>query len=232
MKLSAEQIHQIEEKLYVDYDFYYDDAKHEVLDHIASEIEEEMETNSFEASFDKVFENWHDRLREVEWSGMHLYGKIKMPLFYKDQLLSTFRNDLFIWTAISLLVPVLIYLFKDSMEIETINDVVFIYKIVVFVIAVILNQYVLKKYQEGNFTTVYGQIAAYANKKNAITLSLLAVPMIFMQRDSYIYEEQNFILWLSVLVFFNAFYIMFIIKYCNYFRHLKMIKNIKKWKNA
>ncbi len=36
MKLSAEQIHQIEEKIYVDYDFYYDDAKHEVLDHIAS----------------------------------------------------------------------------------------------------------------------------------------------------------------------------------------------------
>jgi len=167
MKLSAEQIHQIEEKLYVDYDFYYDDAKHEVLDHIASEIEEEMETNSFEASVDKVFENWHDRLREVEWSGMHLYGKIKMPLFYKDQLLSTFRNDLFIWAAISLIVPVLIYLFKDSIGIETINDVVFIYKIVVFVIAVILNQYVLKN-QEGNYTTVYGQIAAYANKKNAI----------------------------------------------------------------
>lgn len=232
MKLSAEQIKQIEEKLYVDYDFYYDDAKHEVIDHIASEIEEEMETNSFEDAFCKVLQNWHDRLREVEWSGMHLYGKIKMPLFYKDQLLSTFRNDLIIWVVISLFVPVLIYLFKDSMEIETINNVVFIYKIVVFAIAVILNQHVLKKYTEGNYTTVYGQIAAYANKKNAITLSLLAVPMIFMQRNSYIYEEQNFILWLSVLVFFNAFYIMFIIKYCNYFRHLKMIKNIKKWKNV
>ncbi|MEG1376748.1 MAG: hypothetical protein RSC81_06705, partial [Myroides sp.] len=157
MKLSAEQIHQIEEKLYVDYDFYYDDAKHEVIDHIASEIEEEMETNSFETSFDKVFENWHNRLKEVEWSGMHLYGKIKMPLFYKDQLLSTFRNDLIIWIFISLLAPLLIYLFKDSMEIETINSVVFNYKIIVFAIAVILNQYVLKKYKEGNYTTVYGQ---------------------------------------------------------------------------
>src|SRR5690606_30579887 len=107
MKLSAEQIHQIEKKLYVDYDFYYDDAKHEVIDHIASEIEEEMETNSFESSFNKAFDNWHNRLREVEWSGMHLYGKIKMPLFYKDQLFSSFRNDLFIWALISLLVPVL-----------------------------------------------------------------------------------------------------------------------------
>ena len=231
MKLSAEQIKQIEEKLYVDYDFYYDDAKHEVIDHIASEIEEGMKNDSFETSFDKVFENWHDRLREVEWSGMHLYGKIKMPLFYKDQLLSTFRNDLIIWVVISLFVPVLIYLFKDSMEIEIINNVVFIYKIVVFVIAVILNQYVLKKYTEGNYTTVYGQIAVFSNKKALAAMSLMAFSMIFMQQNSIKYRE-NLDGWIGMLVFFNAFYFMFIIKYCNYFRHLKMIKNIKKWKNA
>ena len=230
MKLSAEQIKQIEEKLYVDYDFYYDDAKHEVIDHIASEIEEGMENDSFEASFDKAFENWHDRLREVEWSGMHLYGKIKMPLFYKDQLLSTFRNDLIIWIVISLLAPVLIYLFKDSIEIETINSTVFIYKIVVFAVAVILNQFVLKKYEEGNYTTVYGQIAAFSNKKTKTALLLMAISMIFMQQG--IKYIDNIKLWLGTLIFFNAFYFMFIIKYCNYFRHLKMIKNIKKWKNA
>ena len=77
MKLSVEQIQQIEEKLYADYDFYYDDTKHEVIDHIASEIEEEMKDNSFETSFDKVFQNWRSRLQETEWNGMHLYGKIK-----------------------------------------------------------------------------------------------------------------------------------------------------------
>jgi len=230
MKLSAEQIHQIEEKIYVDYDFYYDDAKHEVIDHIASEIEEEMETNSFEDAFCKVLQNWHDRLREVEWSGMHLYGKIKMPLFYKDQLMPTFRNDLFIWIFISLLAPLLIYLFKDSMEIGTINSVVFNYKIVVFAIAVILNQYVLKNYKEGNYTTVYGQISTFSNKKNIASLLLMAFSLIFMQQE--IKYLDNIGLWLGMLVFFNAFYFMFIIKYCNYFRHLKMVKNIKKWKSA
>src|SRR5690606_29714668 len=156
MKLSAEQIHQIEEKIYIDYDFYYDDAKHEVIDHIASEIEEEMETNLFEASFDKVFENWHDRLREVEWSGMHLYGKIKMPLFYKDQLIATFKNDLFILILVSLLAPMLIYLFKDSMEIEAINWIVYTYKIVVALLAIFLNVYTYKEYKNGTYTTVYG----------------------------------------------------------------------------
>lgn len=230
MKLSTEQIQQIEEKLYVDYDFYYDDVKHEVIDHIASEIEEKMKTDSFEASFDRVFENWHNRLREVEWSGMHLYGKIKMPLFYKEQLMPTFKNDLIILIFISLLAPVLIYLFKDSMEIETINSIVFIYKIIVFAIAILLNQYVLKKYKEGNYTTVYGQIAAFANKKTLAAMCLMAISMIFMQQG--IKYIDNIELWLGVLVFFNAFYFMFIIKYCNYFRHLKMIKNIKKWKNV
>lgn len=228
MKLSAEQIQQIEEKLYVDYDFYYDDTKHEVIDHIASEIEVEMETDSFEASFDRVFENWHNRLREVEWSGMHLYGKIKMPLFYKDQLMPTFKNDLIILIFISLLAPVLIYLFKDSMEIETINSIVFIYKLVVFASAILLNQYVLKKYKEGNYTTVYGQIAAFANKKNALLLGVLSI--IYINQDIEYAESLN--LWLSFLLFCNIFYFGFIIKYCNYFRHLKMIKKIKKWKSA
>lgn len=228
MKLSAEQIHQIEEKLYVDYDFYYDDAKHEVIDHIASEIEEEMETNSFEDAFCKVLQKWHDRLREVEWSGMHLYGKIKMPLFYKDQLIATSKKDLIILILVSLLAPMLIYLFKDSMEIETINSVVFNYKIIVFATTMVLNQYVLKKYQQGNYTTVYGQIAAYANKKNALPLGVLSI--IFINQNIEYKESIN--LWLGVLLLCNIFYFGLIIKYCNYFRHLKMIKNIKKWKNA
>lgn len=228
MKLSAEQIKQIEEKLYVDYDFYYDDAKHEVLDHIASEIEEEMETNSFEASFDKAFQNWHDRLREVEWSGMHLYGKIKMPLFYKDQLIATSKKDLIILILVSLLAPMLIYLFKDSMEIETINSVVFNYKIIVFATTMVLNQYVLKKYQQGNYTTVYGQIAAYANKKNALPLGVLSI--IFINQNIEYKESIN--LWLGVLLLCNIFYFGLIIKYCNYFCHLKMVKNIKKWKKV
>ena len=46
-KLTTEQVQQIENKLYNDYDFYYDDTKYEVIDHIASEIEEDMQFNSF-----------------------------------------------------------------------------------------------------------------------------------------------------------------------------------------
>src|SRR5690606_28527391 len=131
-----------------------------------------------------------------------------------DQLMPTFKNDLIILIFISLLAPVLIYLFKDSMEIETINSIVFIYKLVVFASAILLNQYVLKKYKEGNYTTVYGQIAAFANKKNALPLGVLSI--IYINQDIEYAESLN--LWLSFLLFCNIFYFGFIIKYCNYFR--------------
>jgi len=111
MHLTTDQLKRIEEKLYTDYDFYYDDAKHEVIDHIASEIEEEMKSISFETAFDNVFAKWHNKLQETEWSGMHLYGKIKLPLFYKNQLMRTFRNDLFLWIGLSFLFPIIIYFF-------------------------------------------------------------------------------------------------------------------------
>lgn len=232
MKLSEEQLERIENKLYTDYDFYYDDAKYEVIDHIASEIENEMQNISFETALEQVFSKWEHSLQETEWSGMHFYGKIKMPLFYKKRLQQSFRNDLFLWICVSVSLPLFLYVLQDTMEIETINTTVFIYKIAVFAIAVFLNKYTLEKYQNGEYTTVYGQIAAFANKKNLVGLVILAFYLIYMQRSALTYREQSFNLFLGNIVFFNLFYFMFIIKYCNYFRHLKMIKSINRWKAA
>lgn len=227
MKLTTEQIQQIEEKLYADYDFYYDDTKHEVVDHIASEIEEEMKDNSFETSFDKVFQNWHSRLQETEWNGMLLYGKIKLPMFYKKQLMSSLYKDVLMLIVASLAFPLLLYFYKDSMEINTLNITVFIYKIVVLIIALFLNQYSLEKYENGDYTTIYGQIASFANNQTLIGLAIGAIPLIVMQMD-FLKHKGGIDIWLLNLFFFNAFYFMFIIKYCNYFRHLKMAESIKK----
>lgn len=227
--LTTEQVQQIENKLYNDYDFYYDDTKYEVIDHIASEIEEDMQFNSFETAFDKVFDHWHDKLKETEWNGKFLYGEFKIPFFYKKQLTQSFRKDVWLWIFASILVPALIYLFKDSMEIENINSIVYTYKIIVFVIAVFLNIFTLKKYENGKYTTVYGQIASYSNKKMLTSLCLLSIFFIFMPNNEIRYEE-SLNLWLLSLLFFSAFYFSFIIKYCNYFRHLQMVNQMKKAK--
>jgi hypothetical protein len=63
MKLTSQQIAKIEETLVLN-GLIYDDIKLEVTDHIASEIEAEMEEKeiSFETAFKQAFENWKDQL--------------------------------------------------------------------------------------------------------------------------------------------------------------------------
>lgn len=227
--LTTKQLKQIENKLYNDYDFYYDDTKYEVIDHIASEIEENIKNQSFEIAFKDTFLKWHDKLKETEWNGKYLYGEFKIPFFYKQQLNQNFRKDVFLWILASVLVPGIIFLFKDSMDLEMINSTVFSYKIIVFAIAVFLNVYTLKKYENGNYTTVYGQIAAYSNKKMLMSLCILSIFFVFNPQNSIRYEE-SLNLWLVTLLFFSAFYFSFIIKYCNYFRHLKLVNKMKRAK--
>ncbi|WP_177761645.1 hypothetical protein [Flavobacterium sp. I3-2] len=227
--LTTEQLQQIENKLYNDYDFYYDDSKYEIIDHIASEIEDQMQTSTFQFAFDTVFDQWKSKLQETEWNGKYFYGEFKIPFFYKQQLTQNFRKDIFLWILASVLVPGIFFIFKDSMELETINSTVYIYKIIVFAIAVFLNIYTLKKYENGNYTTVYGQIAAYSNKKMLISLCALSIFFIFIPQNSIKYEE-SLNLWLVTLLFFSAFYFSFIIKYCNYFRHLKLVNKMKRAK--
>ena len=115
------------------------------------------------------------------------------------------------------------------MDIETTNSIVYIYKIVVFAIAVFLNVFTLKKYENSKFTTVYGQISTFSNKKMLTSLCLLSIFFIFIPQNSIRYEE-SLNLWLLSLLFFSVFYFSFIIKYCNYFRHLKLVNQMKRAK--
>ena len=70
MKLSNQQIAQIEETLVLN-GLIYDDIKLEVTDHIASEIEEKIynEKSSFEVAFDEVFIKWKPELKPT-FSGL------------------------------------------------------------------------------------------------------------------------------------------------------------------
>jgi hypothetical protein len=73
MKLSAEQIIQIE-KILVLNGVNYEDIKLELTDHIASEIEEKISIQgvSFEVAFHEVLENWREQLRPTTsfWVGL------------------------------------------------------------------------------------------------------------------------------------------------------------------
>lgn len=72
MKLTTEQIAEIDETLVLN-GLIYGDIKLELTDHIASEIEAEMQEKetSFEVALKKVFQNWEEQLRPSSsfWTG-------------------------------------------------------------------------------------------------------------------------------------------------------------------
>jgi hypothetical protein len=78
MKLTTEQIAKINQTL-IEKGLIYEDIKLELIDHIASEIEAEMEEKeiSFETAFKKAFENWKEQLRPS--SSFWLRGNKSIP---------------------------------------------------------------------------------------------------------------------------------------------------------
>jgi uncharacterized membrane protein YozB (DUF420 family) len=64
MRLTAEQIEYINQTL-IEKGIKYDDIKLEVLDHIASEIENEMEVsnNDFPVVYNQIFDNWSEEFK-------------------------------------------------------------------------------------------------------------------------------------------------------------------------
>lgn len=226
MTLSPEQLKKIESRLYKAYDFYYDDTKYEIIDHIALEIESLMPCHSFSTAFDITFEKWHHQLQETEWNGMYIYGSMKIPLLYKKQLQQSFYLDFIYYLAAVLLLPLLLFLLKDQLEIKTINHIAFIYKILLSGSAILSSWYVVNHYKKGNYTTVYGQIAVFNTKKNITPITLLSI--IFTAQNQLTYYE-NMDIWLLSLLFINMFFFLFIIKNANYLRHLQTVKKIKKW---
>ena len=88
MKLTIEQIAQIEETLILN-GLVYQDVKLELLDHIASEIEEKMsnEEISFELVYKSVFEKWKSSL-VISSSSAWLGVFFQAPRVVVDKLIS------------------------------------------------------------------------------------------------------------------------------------------------
>ncbi|MGZ9677190.1 hypothetical protein [Flavobacterium sp. GNP001] len=93
MKLTTEQIAQIEETLVLN-GLVYQDVKLEIIDHIASEIEERMshEDISFDNVYKSVFEKWKSEL-EISSSSNWLGAFFKAPRFVVDRLVTYSKRE-------------------------------------------------------------------------------------------------------------------------------------------
>jgi hypothetical protein len=109
MKLTAEQIAQIEETLALNC-LIYEDIKLEVTDHIASEIEEKIcnDTSSFEVAFTEVFNKWKPELKP-SFSGLIGFTNprimtVKCHKIVKRQLFNTITISSLITLALMVFV--------------------------------------------------------------------------------------------------------------------------------
>ncbi|TDE06775.1 hypothetical protein [Flavobacterium hiemivividum] len=112
MKLTAQQIALIDETLVLN-GLKYDDIKLEIMDHIASEIEFEMEENSlsFEENSRLVFKKWEPQLKPANsfFTGINnSYPKIVL-----DKKITLLKKQLFTGFLISATVLFIFLVFKE-----------------------------------------------------------------------------------------------------------------------
>lgn len=113
MKLNAEQINTIDailEKLGV----VYIDYKFEILDHIASEVEESMnETgDDFEKSLEIILKRWQPKLKKSSstWFGYSW----EMPEIMMQKALKLYKRKMLLLVALSMFFAFLIYFFGET----------------------------------------------------------------------------------------------------------------------
>ncbi|CAH0337408.1 MAG: hypothetical protein ACK4M4_00445 [Flavobacterium sp.] len=120
MKLTTEQIAQIEETLVLN-GLVYQDVKLEIIDHIASEIEERMsqEEISFDRVCKSVFEKWKSAL-VISSSYAWLGAFFKAPQFVVDKLVAySKREALHVFFSVLVFGSLLAFIVSNTFQKET-----------------------------------------------------------------------------------------------------------------
>lgn len=120
MKLTTEQIAQIEKTLVLN-GLVYQDVKLEIIDHIASEIEEIMsqEEISFDSVCKSVFEKWKSAL-EISSSSNWLGAFFKAPRFVVDRLVTYSKGQaLNIFFSVLVFGSLLAFIVSNTFQKET-----------------------------------------------------------------------------------------------------------------
>lgn len=118
MKRTTEQIAQIDEILVLN-GLVYQDVKLELLDHIASEIEERLsnEEISFELVYKSVFEQWKGSL-VISSSSAWLGVFFQAPRVVEDKLISYSKRQTILILIIALLFGFVLALIASNIQFE------------------------------------------------------------------------------------------------------------------
>ena len=125
MKLTTEQIVQIEDTLILN-SLVYQDIRLELVDHIASEIEERLSNDeiSFDIVYKSVFEKWKSAL-EISSSYAWLGAFFKAPRFVIDKLVAySKREALNIFFSVLVFGFLLAFIVSNTFQKETFKAII------------------------------------------------------------------------------------------------------------
>ena len=206
MQLPTDQINHIDYVLRNDYSFeYFDDLRVELLDHIASDVEALMETNSisFEEALPVVLYKWDD---EICWDRNSKYNRV-------PKMVSKLWKKLD-WKYNYCIIPLTAILCFGSIPYRKEEWMTYAMYVVGFV-GIILGVYILSLFRKNRFNTV---LSMYAKNQIKIYVSLLALALMVNLAFNYSYGDFIDRPLLFVVIQFSLTLIM---------RSMIMRKNIK-----
>lgn len=216
MKLSSQQITQIEETLVLN-GIQYEDIKLELIDHIASEIETKMQNQEvfFEIAFHEAFDNWQYQMKSSSsfWVGL-IYSS---PKIIMDRWKSTTKLQQFKSLFIAIIPTLaLISIFKIYNNSAVIDHVLQGLSLVFFLLIIYYRVIIWKSKKKTTFSLMFGR------NSNVILFYMMLFTIAPLRMT-----EINF--WRNI---FSAFLVSWFMVYLFFnlqlaFKHFQFIKKIK-----
>lgn len=166
MQLPTDQINHIDYVLRNDYSFeYFDDLRVELLDHIASDVEALMETNSisFEEALPVVLYKWND---EISWDRNSKYNGV-------PKMVSKLWKKLD-WQYNYCILPLTAILCFGSIPFRKEEGITYAMYIVGFV-GLVLGGYLMKLFSKNKFNTV---LSIYSEDQIKIYVGILVLALL------------------------------------------------------
>lgn len=229
MKLSREQIAKIEETLILN-GVVYEDIKLELIDHIASDIEEIMLNQEvvFEIALINAFDKWKLQLRPTSnpfWAPFWLNG----PKLLLDKWVKESKQQIFYWCLLSIIISLLtawiIMQNKSNMFLIQLGQGYEILIIVLIVFLFIGRYFIFKSPTKTVFSYMF-------NVHCVGSFLILAIQLFGIEFDSYFIfaVNQKFIIRrLFFSVFINIWYIVYsIYSFYFLFNHFQFERKLSK----
>ena len=224
MKLTTEQIAKIEETLVLN-GVVYDDIKLELIDHIASEIENNVGKNNilFEEAFYQTFENWKQQLspRSSIWIGT----KNVAPRIVIDKIILSskklFLRALFFVIIATIVLTSLVRNFNNELAFENIRKMLRVVFILELLFVLVCKFLIWKSKSVTSYGLIYKKLNIFSLGLFLFFLGIDIMPLLPTKADLGINLASNF--FASIYFILPLFYIKIAFNHFQFERKLSKV---------